>query len=324
MERQRLKSLLETLIFVSETPLKTSEMLKAIRTLERREAGELEESGAVETQEAAAPETLEAQDAHQAESQDHSESEEEAEVESEAPASEASGDAAAQLAARAEEESERLSQSDIKEVLQEMVQEFQENLGRGIVLVEVAGGWQFRSRPENAQVIRYFYQPKPTRLSKPSLETLSIVAYRQPITRIEIDEIRGVDSGGVLKTLCEKNLVRIVGKKDEPGKPMLYGTTQEFLELFQLKGLKDLPTLRDFQDLEAEFRKQAGETGVVTANEESSEAETENKLEDLIDQNAIAPLDEEEESILGSLEDNIKEVRGLEKEIFSEEGSKES
>lgn len=323
MERQRLKSLLETLIFVSETPLKTSEMLKAVRTLERREAGELEaEEGAAETQATEASEVPEAQDAKESEPQELAQTEEETAAETEGPVFEASGDAADQLAARAQEESQRLSQSDIKEVLQEMVQEFQEDFGRGIVLVEVAGGWQFRSRPENAQVIRYFYQPKPTRLSKPSLETLSIVAYRQPITRIEIDEIRGVDSGGVLKTLCEKNLVRIVGKKDEPGKPMLYGTTQEFLELFQLKGLKDLPTLRDFQDLEAEFRKQAGESGVVTPNE--ADAEPEQKLEDLIDQNAIAPLDEEEESILGSLEENIKEVRGLEKEIFSEEGSKES
>ncbi|HXU60474.1 MAG TPA: SMC-Scp complex subunit ScpB, partial [Polyangia bacterium] len=97
---------------------------------------------------------------------------------------------------------------------------------------------------------------KPPRLSRAMLETLAIVAYRQPITRPEIDEIRGVDCGPVLKTLLDRNLVRMIGKKEEVGRPLLYGTTPEFLRTFSLKDLTELPTLREFHELgEAEMAK---------------------------------------------------------------------
>src|SRR5215468_1386000 len=92
-------------------------------------------------------------------------------------------------------------------------------------------------------------------MSRAQIETLAIVAYRQPITRPEIDEVRGVDSGAVLKSLLERELVRIIGKKDEPGRPMLYGTTGSFLEFFGLKALGDLPTLREFTELTDESRR---------------------------------------------------------------------
>lgn len=302
MEMDRLKSLLESLIFVAETPLKSGDMLKAVHALELSEARLAEEAGGEIPAKAVAdlettggPETEEARAEHQ--------------------------DPAKQLAAYAVEEENRVSKSEIEEALRQLQQEYAENPKRGIGLAEVAEGWQFRTRPDNAAVIRHFYQPKPTRLSKPSLETLSLVAYRQPITRVEIDEIRGVDSGGVLKTLCEKNLVRIVGKKEEPGKPMLYGTTQEFLELFQLKSLKELPGLKDYRDLEEEFRRRSAEEGVVLQVEE--EPESEGSLLALSAESSLAPMDAEEEEILEELEENIQEVRQLEREIFTPEKPEE-
>ncbi len=129
-----------------------------------------------------------------------------------------------------------------------------EQTGRGIGLLEVAGGWQLRTAAANAPWVQRLLKQKPVRLSRAQLEALSIVAYRQPITRPEIDDIRGVDSGGSLRTLLDRNLIRILGKKEEPGRPLLYGTTKEFLEFFNLKDLKDLPTLREYYDLTEESR----------------------------------------------------------------------
>lgn len=120
---------------------------------------------------------------------------------------------------------------------------------RGVVLHEVAGGFQFRTNPMNAHWVRQLLAGRPVKLSRAQLETLAIIAYRQPITRPEVDEIRGVDSGGTVKALLDRGLIRVLGKKEEPGRPMLYGTTKEFLEFFNLKDLKDLPTLREFYEL---------------------------------------------------------------------------
>lgn len=122
----------------------------------------------------------------------------------------------------------------------------------GVVLAEVAGGFQLRTAPESAEYVRRFLQVKPRRLTRAALETLAIVAYRQPVTRPEVEDIRGVDSGAVLKALLDWKLVKILGKKDEVGRPLLYGTTREFLEFFQLKDLASLPTLREFQELTEE------------------------------------------------------------------------
>ncbi|HVZ73253.1 MAG TPA: SMC-Scp complex subunit ScpB [Polyangia bacterium] len=119
----------------------------------------------------------------------------------------------------------------------------------GIILASVAGGWQLRTSTENAPWVSKLIAGRPQRLSRAMLETLAIVAYRQPVTRPEIDEIRGVDCGPVLKTLLDRELVRILGKKEEVGRPMLYGTTPEFLKTFSLKDLAELPTLREFHEL---------------------------------------------------------------------------
>jgi len=124
--------------------------------------------------------------------------------------------------------------------------------GAGIMLAEVAGGYQLATRPEHFAWIRKFKSVKvSTKLSKPALETLAIVAYKQPITRTEVEAVRGVNIGGIMRNLMERRLVKIVGKKDVPGKPMMYGTSQDFLQYFGLKDLSALPTLKEFQELEA-------------------------------------------------------------------------
>jgi segregation and condensation protein B len=124
-----------------------------------------------------------------------------------------------------------------------------EYASHGVQLDEVAGGWIFRTHVAFAPFVRDMAKQKPVRLTRAQVETLAIMAYRQPITRPEIDDVRGVDCGPVLKLLLERDLVKILGKKDEPGRPILYGTSSQFLEFFGLKSLKDLPTLREFTEL---------------------------------------------------------------------------
>jgi segregation and condensation protein B len=124
----------------------------------------------------------------------------------------------------------------------------------GVVLHEVAGGWQLRTAHESSDFVKRFLKVKPQRLTRAALETLAICAYRQPVTRPEIEDIRGVDSGAVLKALLDRRLIKIVGKKEEVGRPILYGTTREFLEFFALKDLNALPTLREFHELTEEHQ----------------------------------------------------------------------
>lgn len=140
--------------------------------------------------------------------------------------------------------------NDIKSALAELAGHYQGRAG-GIELVEVAGGWQFRTRPAFHHYITRHIKTRSSKLSQSALESLAIIAYRQPITRAEVEHLRGVDCGGVLKSLLEKHLVRILGKKDIPGRPLIYGTSKEFLEVFGLKDLKSLPTLREIQALDA-------------------------------------------------------------------------
>ncbi len=128
--------------------------------------------------------------------------------------------------------------------------------GRGIRLMDVGGGYQFRTAPECADVIRRFLDVRPLRLSKAAMETLAVVSYRQPVTKPDIDDIRGVDSGSAVKLLLDRNLVRVLGRKEEPGRPLLYGTTQAFLEFFNLSNLNDLPSLREYAELTEDGRRQ--------------------------------------------------------------------
>ena len=139
---------------------------------------------------------------------------------------------------------------EIKTALREMADYYQGRAG-GFELIEVAGGWQFRTRPAYHDYITRHIKTRTAKFSQSALETLAIIAYRQPITRAEVEHLRGVDCGGVVKSLLEKKLVRILGKKDIPGRPLIYGTSKEFLEIFGLKDLKSLPTLKEIQALDA-------------------------------------------------------------------------
>ncbi len=139
----------------------------------------------------------------------------------------------------------------IREQLERLSGDLREGIS-GVVLSEVSGGWQLRTAPESAEFVRRFLHVKPRRLTRAALETLAIIAYRQPVTRPEIEDIRGVDCGAVVKALLDWKLIKILGKKDEVGRPLLYGTSREFLEFFQLKDLASLPTLREFHELNEE------------------------------------------------------------------------
>jgi segregation and condensation protein B len=146
---------------------------------------------------------------------------------------------------------EVLDQAD-RETIQSLLRELQndfEGQNRGIRLVEVAGGYQLRTPKSNSEAVKKFLGGRPARMGKATLETLAIVAYRQPITKAEIEAIRGVDVDGVITTLLERNLIRAVARKDVPGRPFLYGTTPEFLQLFNMKDLSQLPTLKEMDEI---------------------------------------------------------------------------
>jgi len=135
---------------------------------------------------------------------------------------------------------------EILEVLEELREDYE---SRNLQILEVAGGYQLCTRHEYTEWIRKFLKmDKTTKLSQPSLDTLSIVAYKQPITRQEVEDIRGVDSSGVIKTLLEKKIIGPAGRKKVAGRPIMYRTTRKFLEYFGLKDLTDLPTLEDFKE----------------------------------------------------------------------------
>jgi segregation and condensation protein B len=135
-----------------------------------------------------------------------------------------------------------------QEIILKGIQQIQtdcKEASRGVELVEVAGGYQYRTKPQWGEWVNRLKRVKALKLSQSALETLAIIAYRQPVIRPEIEQIRGVDSGWVVRTLMEKGLVKMMGRKDLPGRPMIYGTTKAFLELFGLNALTDLPNLKE-------------------------------------------------------------------------------
>lgn len=143
---------------------------------------------------------------------------------------------------------ETKDKAPVQNALEELSREY-DFLERAFDLVEVAGGWRLRTRPDMAFWLRKLKRQSKTRLSSASLETLAIIAYKQPVLKAEIERIRGVEVSGVLRMLMEKELIRVVGRKDLPGRPLIYGTTKRFLEVFDLKDLSDLPTLEEMQEL---------------------------------------------------------------------------
>lgn len=137
---------------------------------------------------------------------------------------------------------------EIQNALNELSLEYENRKG-GFFLREIASGYQIRTRPEYSEWIKRLIQPKPTRLSKAALETLAIIAYKQPIIRNDIEHIRGVSCGGILRMLLERKLVRVLGRKTIPGRPLIYATTKQFLEVFELRNLEDLPTPKEISEL---------------------------------------------------------------------------
>jgi len=142
-----------------------------------------------------------------------------------------------------------VSVEQIKETLDDLEQEYRQR-NRGFILVKVGGGYQFRSLPQIAPWILKLKSIKPSRLSRAALETLAIIAYNQPVTRHEIEQVRGVESAGTLKHLLERELAAVVGRKDIAGRPLLYGTTRRFLEVFGLKDLASLPPLPEKESID--------------------------------------------------------------------------
>jgi len=144
-----------------------------------------------------------------------------------------------------------LPESEIKRLMEELITEYKER-NTGLLVVEIANGYQLVTNPKYSDWIKKFRSAQmSSRLSTPALETLAIIAYKQPVIRAEIEQIRSVNSDSAIRTLLEKRLIKIIGRKEVPGRPFLYGTTREFLQYFGLKDLTELPTLKDLVREEA-------------------------------------------------------------------------
>jgi segregation and condensation protein B len=152
--------------------------------------------------------------------------------------------------------------TDIRAMIEELNSEYSTS-GRSFRISEIAGGFQMLTDPVYSKWISALYKRGPDRLTGPGLETLAIIAYKQPLTRSDIEAIRGVNVDGVLRTLEERNLIRTRGRVDGPGRPILYGTTNEFLQHFGLKSLEELPKLKEFSESDLDFVKEAQKKEVI-------------------------------------------------------------
>ncbi len=240
-----LKTILETLIFISGTPLGTSEMIEALKAVP---------------------------------------------------------------------EGPQPTKKELEEALGQLMGDWEGREG-GLRLCRVAEGYEFRSAPEYAPWIKGLNKPKPQRLSVPAVETMALIAYRQPVTRSDIESIRGVDSGGVLKNLSDRRLIKVVGRKEEAGRPLLYATTTEFLEFFGLKDLSDLPPLREFEEM---IRQSAG------GGAEGASPGTDLSVTDLISSpEELEAVDEGDREVLDALEDTLKDLKDIEKVAVAATAPKE-
>ena len=167
---------------------------------------------------------------------------------------------------------------DIKDALAALADEYEARQG-GFYLDEVAGGYQIRTRPEYNEWIRKLVQPRPLRLSKAALETLVIIAYKQPIIRSDVEHLRGVDCGGVLRVLLERKLIRVLGRREIAGRPLIYATTKRFLEVFDLKDLKDLPTPKEIEELGASLTESEAAAALESLDETEDDYDTPDEFE---------------------------------------------
>ncbi|HAJ56264.1 MAG TPA: SMC-Scp complex subunit ScpB [Candidatus Omnitrophica bacterium] len=177
---------------------------------------------------------------------------------------------------------EDIDGAKLREIIEALKKQL-EDTNSGIRIVEIAGGYQMVTSPENADMIKNFYKIKNTeKLSGPSLETLAIIAYKQPVTRVDIEAIRGVNVDGVVKSLMEKNLIRVVGRKEVIGRPFVYGTTRMFLDYFGLKSLDELPKIEEFaqQDMVLDMKLASGDAEITPlTREEEEKFQEEQKIE---------------------------------------------
>lgn len=266
MDKSKLKPIIEAILFASSEPMGVSELKKILET------SKIDETEPPDVSKAILP--------------DENKSE--------------SADVRIQLKEQSERLSEEISLSEIRDILEALVDDCGHNPEKGFELVNVAKGFQFRTKPALAPYLKNLYKlPKP-RLSAPSMETLAIVAYQQPVGRHKVEQIRGVDSGAVLKTLLDREFIRIVGRSEEPGRPILYGTAPYFLEMFGLHTLSDLPTLKDLEALE----ESAGGSPATSM-------ETVEEFQDTF-------TDEGAQKLVQELESSMRDLRDVEKNIFPE------
>lgn len=190
-----------------------------------------------------------------------------------------------------------LSENDnIENILVEMQKEYNDFLDRAFELKFVADGWTFATRPEYSPWIKILLKDKTTlKLSASAMEVLAIIAYKQPITRAEIDSIRGVDSGGVMDTLLDRKLIKIVGKKETLGRPMLYGTTQDFLRHFGLSHLSELPIIENANDTIKPPEENLQELPFVADEQQEQAQEITEKTQPITEEIKTGIVDESEE-----------------------------
>lgn len=272
LENHTIKAILEALLFVSDKPITLRQMTAKMRTVIRREK-------------AVDPDGVDNQ-----------------------PASE-SEDTLDQLLAKQKELEDDVTTEQIKQLLFAIEEDLNRS-DRGLELVQVAKGYQLRTKCDISDYIKDDKRPAPSRLSPSSLETLAIVAYEQPVNRNRVEDIRGVDCGGVLKTLLDKDLVRIVGRSDEPGRPLVYGTTNKFLEIFGLPSLKDLPSPEEFQELS--FSEESNIE--VTASDDAGDGNEYVHAGDFGDEDTLS-LSESERAILDELDESLSGLKEVEKGI---------
>lgn len=296
ISRDRQKAILEGMLFVSTKPVTLSQMVRKIRQAIRWDRAEqggetVASEGALSGLDIAA-EVIDTP---------------EVAVET---AEAAQTDALEQLLNKQQELEDDVSKDEIKKILAE-IQAGLAATDHGIELVCVAKGYQLRTKFEISRLLRDEQVEAPTRMSPSSLETLAIVAYQQPIARQKIEEVRGVDCGGVLKTLLEKGMLRIVGRSEEPGRPLIYGTTPHFLEIFGLNSLKDLPSLTDLADLQLTTPEGATVLAPVAGLDEAPDLAVEALIAE-----EVTDISEAERAILDDLDASLKGLRDVERTIF--------
>lgn len=216
LNNETMKAIVEGMLFVSEKPVTLKQMVARLRHVNRAEQ---DERTVIFSQEFASNSAANEDDAVRS-----------------------------QLMQKQKELEDDITVEQVKALLFDLEQELQHD-HRGLELVQVAKGYQLRTKESVSNYLRDDKPVAPSRLSPSALETLAIVAYEQPVARQKVEDIRGVDCGGVLKTLLDKDFIRMIGRSDEPGRPLVYGTTTKFLEVFGLMSLKDLPSPADFQEL---------------------------------------------------------------------------